>query len=326
MTTEIYGTIGPSCRERETLKNMILAGMTGIRLNSSHASLSASADMTANLRSAEAECGVSVDLMIDLQGPEVRIGILEEPLSLQESEEIREDLLCLPVCVSDSLETNDRILLDDGKILLQKTADGTLRVLRGGVLTSRKSVKIENRTVRGPLLTEQDLINISEISTYGVTSVMQPFVSCGQDLRAVRRILNENGCGGVRLFAKIETMEGVSNLPDIIPECDVIVIARGDLGNNMPLWDLPAVQKDIEHACMESGRDFMVVTQMLTSMIENPVPTRAEVSDIFNAVVDGAASVMVTNETASGKYPAETIRYLAMTARSAERYRIMHGR
>ena len=142
----------------------------------------------------------------------------------------------------------------------------------------------------------------------------------GADLVEVRQALIKAGCGGVRLLAKIENAEGLASLESIIPHCDEIVIARGDLGNAMPLWELPAAQKRIAKACREAGRDFMVVTQMLDSMTHRAVPTRAEVSDIFNAVLDGASSVMVMGETASGEYPVEAVRYLARTAREAEKY------
>ena len=136
----------------------------------------------------------------------------------------------------------------------------------------------------------------------------------------MRAALNEAGCGGIRLFAKIENTDGIRMIESLIPEADEIVIARGDLGNAVPLWDLPGVQKTIAASCRAAGKAFMVVTQMLASMEQNPVPTRAEVSDIFNAVLDGAASVMVTGETAAGKHPVEVIRYLVNTVRSAEKY------
>ena len=142
-----------------------------------------------------------------------------------------------------------------------------------------------------------------------------------EDLEAVRQALSDAGCGHLRLFAKVENREGMERLQELIGASDEIVIARGDLGNAMPLWELPAAQKTIAKRCRAAGRDFMVVTQMLSSMEQNPVPTRAEVSDIFNAVLDGAASVMVTGETAAGSYPALAIRYLARTAREAEAYR-----
>ena len=139
-------------------------------------------------------------------------------------------------------------------------------------------------------MTESDIINIKKASSFGVSAVMQPFVRGKDDLLAVRAALDSAGLEQVRLLAKIESLEGIAALPEIIPCCDEIVIARGDLGNAMKLWELPAAQKRISRACRESDRDFMVVTQMLDSMMHRAVPTRAEVSDIFNAVLDGAAS------------------------------------
>ena len=149
---------------------------------------------------------------------------------------------------------------------------------------------------------------------------MQPFVRTRQDPETVRTALNASSGSAIRLFAKIENLEGAANLPELLGACDEIVIARGDLGNAMPLWELPRVQKQIAAACRKAGRPFMVVTQMLASMEHRSVPTRAEVSDIFNAVLDGAASVMVTGETAVGDYPVEVIRYLANTVQEALAY------
>ena len=142
-----------------------------------------------------------------------------------------------------------------------------------------------------------------------------------RDLETVRRALDENGGANIRLFAKIENQMGLERLPEFLETADeIVVIARGDLGNAMPLWELPAAQKRIEAQCRKAGKPFMVVTQMLASMEQNPVPTRAEVSDIFNAVADGAAAVMVTGETAVGKWPVEVIRYLSNTVQAAERF------
>ena len=193
-------------------------------------------------------------------------------------------------------------------------------MIRGGLLESRKSVALPGLEIQTPAMTEADRAQIRRAKGFGVTAVMQPFVRSGEDLREVRRALNEAGCGDVLLYAKIENMAGIQNLEELIPCCDEIVIARGDLGNAMEVWELPAVQKHIASRCRAAGRDFMVVTQMLDSMSHRPVPTRAEVSDIFNAVLDGASSVMVTGETAAGEYPAAAIRYLSRTVREAEAY------
>ena len=169
-------------------------------------------------------------------------------------------------------------------------------------------------------MTEADRNQIGRAKAFGVTAVMQPFVRSREDLIEVRRALDAAGGEDIRLLAKIENRAGVDLLEELIPRCDEIVIARGDLGNTMELWELPAVQKRIAARCREAGRDFMVVTQMLDSMIQRQVPTRAEVSDIFNAVLDGASSVMVTGETAAGEHPALVIRYLTRTVREAEQF------
>ena len=153
----------------------------------------------------------------------------------------------------------------------------------------------------------------------GVTGVMQPFVRDHSDLECVKEARREAGAEDIRLFAKIENMDGVRKLEKLLPAADEIVIARGDLGNAVHLWDLPGVQRQISEKCRAAGKPFMVVTQMLASMERSPVPTRAEVNDIFHAVMDGAASIMVTGETAVGDYPVEVIRYMVNTVRSAEK-------
>lgn len=169
-------------------------------------------------------------------------------------------------------------------------------------------------------MTAQDRENLALAPSCGVTAVMQPFVRSADDLKAVRAAMNECGGTDIRLFAKIENRRGMDALAELLPHADEIVIARGDLGNAVPLWELPAVQKRIAARCRENGTPFMVVTQMLASMEHSRVPTRAEMSDIFNAVLDGAASVMVTGETAAGEYPADVIRYLALAAHAAETF------
>ena len=216
------------------------------------------------------------------------------------------------------------MLVDDGKLLLrvtEQTESGAVaEVLRGGVLRGRKSLALPGADLDPPTMTASDVENIRVAASCGVTGVMQPFVRSRRDLETVRRALDENGGANIRLFAKIENQMGLERLPEFLETADEIVIARGDLGNAMPLWELPAAQKRIEAQCRKAGKPFMVVTQMLASMEQNPVPTRAEVSDIFNAVADGAAAVMVTGETAVGKWPVEVIRYLSNTVQAAERF------
>lgn len=317
----IYGTLGPACDQAEILEEMLRLGMTGLRLNLSHVSLREAAGELRQLREAEARCGKQVELLIDMQGPELRIGKLSAPLLLRAGETVDLDTLPFPQAVRAAIEPGQELLLDDGKLLLTALRGGKAHVNRGGALQSRKSVALPGKSIRLPALTEEDRRNIAAAREVGVSALMQPFVRSREDLEAVRAALNEAGCSHIRLLAKVESREGMEKLPELLGACDEIVIARGDLGNAMPLWELPSAQKRIAAACRAAGRDFMVVTQMLASMEQNPVPTRAEVSDIFNAVLDGAASVMVTGETAAGKWPVETIRYLTETVRQAEVYK-----
>ena len=234
----------------------------------------------------------------------------------------------VPPAVLSALKPGQDLLLDDSKLLLRVTevpgaalpGSAVAVVLRGGTLLSRKSIALPGVHIDSPAMTDADRKNLRCAKEAGVTAVMQPFVRSPEDLKTVRAALKETGCPEVRLFAKIENQDGIRMIDSLIPEADEIVIARGDLGNAVPLWDLPGVQKTIAGKCRAAGKPFMVVTQMLASMEQRAVPTRAEVSDIFNAVLDGASSVMVTGETAAGKYPAEVIRYLVNTVRSAEKY------
>lgn len=327
--TEIYGTFGPACNSEKILKEMIEAGMTGMRLNLSHTTLANSKDMVENYHHAAKEMGISPQILIDMQGPELRVGKMEESIRLAENatvyfveEATKEMQIPVPKVVLEVVEPGDEILLDDGKILVQVTEVKVPytfagKVLRGGILQSHKSVKVVNKNISLPPLTDHDLANIKVAKEYGVTALMQPFVSSGEQLQQVRRVLREHGAEEIKIFAKIENRIGLENIADILPEADVIIIARGDLGNDMPLWELPKVQKQIEAVCHQTEKPYIVVTQMLATMEKNPVPTRAEVSDIYHAVYHGAWGVMLTGETAVGTYPVESIRYLANTAQIA---------
>ena len=295
--------------------------MTGVRLNLSHGMLKTAEPRLQHLWDAERITGISASLLVDLQGPELRIGDLPAPVVLAHNQIVRfPQEIPFPRLVSESLETGHEILLDDGKLLLEVVAQDRAVVRRGGVLHSRKSIAVPGLDLDSPALTQDDLENISHLREFGVTGVMQPFVRGADDLVFLRRALENVGCGSIRIYAKIENKRGIQYLPEIVREADEIVIARGDLGNAMPLWELPAAQKQISAVCRAANKPFMVVTQMLASMEHHPVPTRAEVSDVFNAVLDGAASVMVTGETAVGDYPVEVIRYLRETVMSAKHY------
>ena len=204
------------------------------------------------------------------------------------------------------------------QIIEKERPDALLcQVERGGLLKSRKSMAILGVQPDTPALTEEDRRNLDWAARCGVTDVLQPFVRGAEDLAVLRGALAERGLERVRVMAKIENQLGIEKLDEIIDASDVICIARGDLGNSMPLWELPAAQKGIAARCRTAGRSFFVVTQLLWSMEQRAVPTRAEVCDIYNAVLDGSDALMLTGETAAGRYPVQAMEYLVKTARSA---------
>ena len=315
---DFYGTIGPACADLETLQQMVQAGMTGIRMNLSHGPLAQHSDWLELIRKA----GIQ-QLLIDLQGPELRLGDLAEPLNLSIGDFLRLGTggLGCPAALTETAQPGQKLLLDDGKILarVDRAEKGRLdcTILRGGVLRSRKSIAAPGLVIDAPTLTAEDRENLKIAKACGVTGVMLPFVRSAADLKTLRAALDEADGAEIRIFAKIENLAGVKALPQFLPLADEIVIARGDLGNAMPLWELPACQKKLEAECRAAGVPFMVVTQLLDSMTARAVPTRAEVCDIYNAVLDGASSLMLTGETAAGHYPVQAMDYLVKTARTA---------
>ncbi len=320
--TDVFGTLGPGCSDEDIMAEMFAQGMTGIRINLSHVMLSDCAYGIDRIKRAAERAGIVPKILIDMQGPELRIGNLQEPVVLSEGDHVvfGEDGIDLDQRILEALRVEQEILLDDGKILAKViSTDGTrsvLEVMRGGTLLGRKSIAIVGTTVDMPALTDSDIENIKLAASYQITGVMQPFVRSADDLKAVRKVLDGFGGKDIKIYAKIENTRGMENLESFFEYADEIVIARGDLGNAVPLWELPRVQKDIAARCNKADMPFMVVTQMLSSMEHSKVPTRAEVSDIYNAVVDGAHSVMVTGETAVGEYPVEVIKYMVKTTES----------
>lgn len=341
---DYFGTLGPACCDVVTLQKLFSAGMTGVRLNLSHSSLAECEEWIRALDEASKERLVKRKLLIDLQGPELRIGVLKSTLVLQEGKEVFltepyddgvKDGIPVPKQVLWELRRGNRILLDDGKIMLevydivtrdneqveddQCPTGGRLacKILRGGSLSSRKSIAVPGVKIELPTLTAADIRNLGMAKQYGVTGVMLPFVRSRQDIVNLRNALTQAGCENIKIYAKIENQEGVNQLETLIDACDEIVIARGDLGNSVSLCQLPCIQEKIAITCRQHQRKFMVVTQMLASMEHAKVPTRAEVSDIYYAIKQGASSVMLTGETAVGEYPVEAMQVLVTTARTA---------
>lgn len=317
-----YATLGPSCCDTAALSALLRRGVTGFRLNLSHTPLAARTDWIAALHEAERKTGLRAQLMIDLRGPEVRIGDMPAPLPLAEGAAVTLGA-DIPVDgdVLDALRPGMTVLLDDGAMALTVVDGGVCRVTRGGTLTGHKSLTLEGVDLRRPALCEADLADLSQAAALGVNAVMQPFVRSAGDLRVVRQTMAENGLADAELFAKVENQPGLDALPDWLALCDVVTIARGDLGSSLPLERLPAAQKHIAALCRSRGKPFLVVTQLLHSMIDHPSPTRVEVLDIYNAVLDGADCLMLTGETAQGRYPLESADWLIRVAQEAEKAR-----
>lgn len=272
--------------------------------------------------------------------------------AISESEESRSahPVIPAPEILGEYLQKGQTLLINDGMVRLEVTEradDGVAdkapagkstkdicekkrkirnsrskilcRVLRGGEVASRKSIALDGVEVSSPTLTPEDLENLKVTESFHVTDVMLPFVRGKEDIQNLRQALKECGAENIRIHAKIENKRGVEKLDEILEETDAVVIARGDLGQAYPLWELPVIQKEIADKCRKKKVPFMVVTQMLQSMIKNPVPTRAEVLDIYNAVADGAASLMLTGETAVGDYPEDAMTYLVKTGEAARK-------
>lgn len=328
---KFYGTLGPSCCTEERIAEMFQSGMTGMRLNLSHGGLIKSRDWINAFHRGADDVGVDADFMIDLRGPELRIGKIGKPFKVKPGDEIiffagetaeKQNEIPIPTSVFERMAEGQETLINDGKVeaVIRSDSGEKIRadVVRGGLIADDKSIALPGIEVPSETLTESDRNNLDLMKDFGVNQVMLPFVRGREDVDNLRKALAERNQKNVRIFAKIENLSGVQKLDDIIESADEIVIARGDLGNAVPLWELPSYQKRIAKACRGARKPFMVVTQMLDSMRHSAVPTRAEVSDVYNAVLDGASSLMLTGETAEGKYPVEAMRYLIRTARAAQ--------
>ena len=320
-----YATLGPACCEVDTLTAMLRLGLTGLRLNLSHRTLAQCQKWTDALRAAGEAAGVRPELIIDMRGAELRLGDLTRPLRLQTGDTIRFGKMGLALLDEDvlaALQPGQTILVDDGAIELTVEAhDGytaVCRCLRGGLLEGRKSITLPGVEIPRPAVSDADHADLAVARAHGVTAVMQPFLRSRSDLMQVRQALHRHELDDLQIFAKVEDAEGLATLTDWMDLCDVITIARGDLGSNLCLYDLPRAQKQIAAACRAAGKDFLVVTHLLQSMTHSPVPTRAEVTDIYNACLDGASCLMLTGETAQGEHGLEAVRVLLEMARRGE--------
>lgn len=330
--TKIIATIGPASQAVETLKEMMEAGVNVARLNFSHGSHQEHQERIDNLRKAAGLTDKPVAIMLDTKGPEIRTGTLAAGKVLLsggqrlvlttravpgDEHEVQVSYHDLPGEVSPG----DNILLSDGLInlLVEETtaSDIVCRVLNGGELGEQKGVNVPGVRVGLPFISEQDRSDLRFGIDNNVDFIAASFVRTAEDVLEIRRIVEQKNAD-IDIIAKIESQQGVDNLDDIIKVADGIMVARGDLGVEIPAEDVPLVQKKIVEKCGRAGKVVIIATQMLESMIVNPRPTRAEVSDVANAIFEGADAIMLSGETAAGKYPVEVVKTMARIAARTE--------
>ncbi|MEW5898548.1 MAG: pyruvate kinase [Bacillota bacterium] len=329
--TKIVCTIGPASDNVEILVKMMQAGMNVARLNFSHGTREEHARRIELIREAAGKAGKNIALLLDTKGPEVRLGVLEKPVHLQAKQKVvltarpaAGDAGRLPVLFPDlprKVSPGSVILLADGlielKVLSVQDDEIECEVIHGGEVTSHKGVSIPDAEVDLPAVTDQDREDILFGVEHRLDFIAVSFVRRAADVLAVREILEE-AAAGLDVIAKIESREGVNNLDEIIAVADGVMVARGDLGVDIPAEEVPLVQKMIIKKCNQAGKPVITATQMLESMIHNPRPSRAEASDVANAILDGTDAVMLSGETAVGRYPVEAVEVMARIAARAE--------
>jgi len=323
--TKIICTIGPSSYQIENLIQLIRSGMDAARLNFSHGNHQIHKQYIQNIRAASKQTGKEIAIIQDLQGPKIRIGKVENGnVLLTENQKFVITIEDLPCGTSDCVSTSyknlvnevragNTILLDDGYIILnvEKVTKNSIEttVVKGGYLKDNKGIIAPGVSSSAPSLSDKDIEDLKFGLEEGVDAVALSFVRSERDvieLKTIMKLFRKT----VPIIAKIERYEGVEDIKDIIHESDAIMVARGDLGLEMPPEQVPVLQKDIIKHCNYHGKPVIIATQMLESMIENPRPTRAEASDVANAVIDGADCVMLSGETSIGKYPVEAVSYM----------------
>ena len=333
--TKIICTLGPSSQTEEVLSDMIDAGMNVARLNLSHGTHEDHAKKIALIKKVREAKNVPLPILLDTKGPEFRIRTFAKgKVNLNDgdtftftTEEIQGDNTRVSVSfkgICEQMKRGDKILLDNGLLIFEvikvEAPDVVCKVLIGGELSDRKSMFFPDKELKMEYLSEQDKADLKFGVENGIDFVACSFVSNAQNVIDVRNWLRE--CGDlndeIELIAKIENRAGVNNLESIIDQCAGILVARGDLGVEVPFEELPAIQKTIIKKCRVRGKLSIIATEMLESMIKHPRPSRAEISDVANAVYDGASAFTLTGETASGAYPVETVKAMSRIAEQAE--------
>lgn len=333
--TKIICTIGPASDKKEVLIDMCKAGMNVARLNFSHGVHSEHQEKIDLIKEVREELNLPIAIMLDTKGPEYRIGTFENGKIEVEKDAIftftADDIVGNKERVSVSykdmakcLEVGDKVLVNNGLVIFEvteiKDKDVVCKTIVGGTLSNRKSMCFPNKVMSGPYLSEQDKQDILFGIKNGVDFIAASFVSSGKDLIELHQFLGENGGNNIDIIAKIENRAGIDNIDDICQYCDGIMVARGDLGVEIPFVEVPSVQKMLISKCRMLGKRVITATEMLESMINNPRPTRAEISDVANAVYDGSSAIMLSGESAAGKYPVEAVRNMSEIAEFTENH------
>lgn len=331
--TKIVSTIGPASESPEMLKQLIQAGVNVIRLNFSHGDYEEHGNRIRNARKVCEELNTQVAIMLDTKGPEIRTGDLkEESVELVQDEYITlmtevvegdaNRISVLYDALPQDVEIGSTILIDDGLIALEVTEkDETsvrCRIVNGGTIKSRRGVNLPGVKISLPGITEKDANDIIFGIEQGVDYIAASFVRKAEDVLEIRELLEKHNASHIQIISKIENQEGVENLDEILEVSDGLMVARGDLGVEIPAEEVPLVQKMMIEKCNRAGKPVITATQMLDSMQRNPRPTRAEASDVANAIFDGTDAIMLSGETAAGKYPVESVKTMARIALKAE--------
>ena len=331
--TKIVCTIGPATMDKEVLKKMMLAGMNVGRFNFSHGSFEDQEKFFTPFVEAREELGLPVATLLDTQGPEIRTGkLVENPVVLKAeeeftlvNEEIEGDSTKVTVSYKElykDVKPGTTILIDDGKIELEVSRidgkDVICKIMNGGELGNRKSINIPGTHINLPALKEKDIKDLISGCEHDFDYIAASFIRSKDDVLAIRKVLDEHGGNNIKIISKIESTEGIENFDSILEVTDGIMVARGDMGVEIPMEQVPVVQKEMIKKCNKAGKIVITATQMLESMTNNPRPTRAEVSDVANAVFDVTGAIMLSGESAMGKYPIQCVETMSRIALSAE--------
>ena len=333
--TKIICTIGPSSANEKTLTQMCLAGMNVARLNFSHGTHEEHKEKIELIKRVRENLDRPIPIMLDTKGPEYRIktfktGSVEIPDGADftfTTRDVEGDETCVSVSFDGLIRDlciGDRILVNNGLVVFEvkelTDTEALCTTIVGGTLSNRKSMSFPNKVMSGPYLSQQDKADILFGIENDVDFVAASFVSTKADVASLRQFLNDNGGANIDIIAKIENQAGVDNIEQICEACEGIMIARGDLGVEIPFVKVPSVQKLLISKCRMLGKRVITATEMLESMIHNPRPTRAEISDVANAVYDGTSAVMLSGESAAGKYPVEAVRNMAQICEYTEQH------